>query len=273
MPRVLVICDDLELRKRLASILPSQFWMTLPEWSESATATEAIQQFHPDILVIEAELKGRSGLDIAEEALQSSELAAIAIARSESLAARAFDIGLVDYIVQPMASDRLERAVQRAMKVIFNGSSKEMPAIAQSQARLRARLRVKSSKGFLFLNCEELLWAEAAGNYVNLHCCDRTYKVREPIASINARLEELNFLRIHRSIIVNTGCVREVRYWGAGDCVVVLPNGKELPVSRSYRHQVEEWIYRDDNEPSSKVEEQHTGGVADEGNEQSPALN
>lgn len=242
MSRALIISDDLEIRHTLVSMLSPELWMMLPECVSSASAVSEINRLRPRLVVIQAELQHRNGLDLASELLRIYDPAIIVVSRNGALAARAFDIGIDDYIVAPFRRERLARAIQRALGTQIRP---EAVTAATSQERTSAsnhKLRVKSKGGFVFLKYDELVWVEAAGNYLNLHCLDRVYRVREPLTEFNARLNSANFVRIHRSLIVNTSYIRELRSWGMGDYVVVLRNSKELPVSRSYRGSLDSWM-------------------------------
>jgi two-component system LytT family response regulator len=242
MSRALIVSDDLEIRHTLVSMLSPELWMMLPECISSTSAVSEINRLRPRLVVIQAELQHRSGLDLASELLRLYDPAIILVSKSGAMAARAFDIGVDDFIVAPLRRERLSKAIQRALGPQFRPETVTAAASAERSVSSIAKLRVKSKGGFIFLKCEELVWVEAAGNYLNLHCLDRVYRVREPLTEFNARLDSANFVRIHRSLIVNTSYIRELRSWGMGDYVVVLRNSKELPVSRSYRGSLDSWM-------------------------------
>jgi len=89
-----------------------------------------------------------------------------------------------------------------------------------------------------FVRQEEIDWVEAADNYVCLHVGADTHLLRETMQSIEARLDRERFARIHRSTIVNLDRVKELRPWFHGEYLVVLNQGTELTLSRSYREKV-----------------------------------
>ena len=88
----------------------------------------------------------------------------------------------------------------------------------------------------MFLNFDEIQWIESAGNYLQLHTSGETYTARDTLAEFSNRLEPQRFVRIHRSIIVNTRYIRELKPWPTGEYVLTLTNGKELTLSRKYRN-------------------------------------
>ncbi len=242
MSRVVVVADDSDLRQSLISMLSPQHWMMLPEGVESRAALGEIHRVKPRLVVIQAELRNRNGLDLAAEILRVHDAAIVVVANSGALAVRAFELGVADFIVGPVRPERMAKAIQRALGRQARGESIELNQSVTRSTLQSAKLRVKSKGGFIFLKYEELVWVEAAGNYLNLHCVDRMYRVREPLSEFVARLDNRGFVRIHRSIVANTAYIRELRSWGMGDYVVVLQNSKELPVSRSYREVIDQWM-------------------------------
>lgn len=259
MSRVLIVSDELDVRQMVISMLSTEFWMMLPECVDSGSAMVEINRVRPRLVVIQAELRNRSGLELAAEVLRLYEPGIVIVARNGMMAAKAFDVGVADYVMTPLRQERMTRAIRRGLgrrTRTEEVSLTNAPAAASGNAVSQgSKLRVKSKGGFIFLKHEELVWVEAAGNYLNLHCVDRVYRVREPLTEFNARLNGANFVRIHRSIIVNTVYIRELRSWGMGDYVVVLRSSKELPVSRSYRDSIDQWMANGDLRSSAEAEE------------------
>jgi hypothetical protein len=108
------------------------------------------------------------------------------------------------------------------------------PAQPQMEAG-EGRICIKCKGRIVFLGLDEIRWIEAAGNHLNLHTDGATYVTRDTMAEFATRLDADRFVRIHRSIIVNIHCIRELRPWYTGECVLTLRDGKELTLSRRYR--------------------------------------
>jgi two-component system LytT family response regulator len=106
------------------------------------------------------------------------------------------------------------------------------------------RLVVKSGGRVFFVRTDDIVWIEAAGNYVRLHLRDQSHLFRETMNQMESRLDPERFFRIHRSRIVNTEHIKELQPWLNGEYVVVLQNGTELRLSRSYRERLEERLAR-----------------------------
>ncbi|MGH9856153.1 MAG: LytR/AlgR family response regulator transcription factor, partial [Blastocatellia bacterium] len=100
-------------------------------------------------------------------------------------------------------------------------------------------LMIKDGGRVLFLRVGEIDWIEAAGVYVQIHTAGKTWLHRISLSELEAKLDARRFLRIHRSIIVNWQRIRELHPHSHGDFLVILHDGTELKLSRSYRQKVE----------------------------------
>lgn len=87
----------------------------------------------------------------------------------------------------------------------------------------------------LFLRTDEVDWFEASGNYVTIRAGNEVHLLRETMNALEAKLDPEQFLRIHRSAIVNLDRVKELRPWFRGERVLLLGNGVQLTVGRAYR--------------------------------------
>jgi len=104
------------------------------------------------------------------------------------------------------------------------------------------RLVFKSGGRIVFIQADEIEWVEASGNYVNVHVGKESHLLRETMNIFESKLDPRHFLRIHRSIIVNCDRIREVQPCNGSEYVVILKNGKELSLGRTYRDRIERLI-------------------------------
>lgn len=93
-----------------------------------------------------------------------------------------------------------------------------------------------------FVRLEEVAYLEASGNNVRLHTAKGVHEVRVTLRSLLPQLDATVFRRIHRSTVVNINAIKEIQPWFAGDCVVVLLDGRTLRMSRTYRDQLVQMI-------------------------------
>lgn len=109
--------------------------------------------------------------------------------------------------------------------------------------RIPSRFAVKRSNGRITLiSVDDLLWVEAARDYVRLHTSDGSHLIRETMANIEKQLDSLSFVRIHRSTIARVDSVREIKYDQEGRCLVLLSDGAERAASRTGRKRLQETL-------------------------------
>jgi two-component system, LytTR family, response regulator len=161
-------------------------------------------------------------------------------------ALQAFDANAVDYLLKPFAPDRLARALERARD---RCSGRQDRAAAERLFSLLERTRFQSDYvqrlavsvhgRILFVSVTDIDWIEAEGNYARLHAARRVYDLRETLQALMEKLDPRDFVRIHRSTIVNVHRIREVQPWFQGSHLVLLESGEELRMSRYQQEAVE----------------------------------
>jgi len=169
----------------------------------------------------------------------------------DEYAIRAFEAHAFDYLLKPFDATRFERSLQRVKAHLAEADRARTGArVMELFGSLAAgvsptpKLAVKSEGRIVLVNPLEIDWLEAASNYVRLHAGTACYLVRGSISEMEAKLDRQAFVRIHRSIIVNTERIKEVRPCNSGEFIVTLRGGKELPASRTYRQNLEMLLVR-----------------------------
>jgi len=168
--------------------------------------------------------------------------AVIFVTAYDRYALQAFDVNALDYLLKPYNRERFRKAVERARAQLSNAPTGELNERLLSllenfktEPRHLERLMIKSSGRVFFLRTEEIDWIEAEGNYLRLHVGRDAHLLRETMNRLAAKLDNGKFLRIHRSTLVNIERIKELQPLFSGDYVVILRDGKQLTLSRSYR--------------------------------------
>ncbi len=234
---ILLIADDSNLRKTVSFMLSEHIKSPVPAVPSAAALREVISR-SPRIVFVQDDLHRGDGIQLSREILKAHHSTVVLIARNGLRAVDAYDAGIPDFLLTPLRQERLLAALSRGLQrtAVFNRGSRT----GASQPS-RPPLHFKSKRGFVFVRDAEVLWISASANYLEVHCAAGTYRIRGTIADASARLEQYSqFLRIHRSVIINADYVREVKSSGNSDCVVVLNNLREFPVSR--KRVLYEWM-------------------------------
>jgi two-component system, LytTR family, response regulator len=168
----------------------------------------------------------------------------IFITAYDRFALRAFDANAIDYLLKPVGKARFERALARAKQRMAGKIDRdEVQRIISSLEQLTAakqyldRLAIPKNGRIMFVATNDIDWIEAEGNYVRLHVGNREHEVRETLTELGEKLDPTEFLRIHRSTIVNIERIKEIQAWFHGHHRVLLENGTELRMSR-YQHEI-----------------------------------
>jgi two-component system LytT family response regulator len=155
----------------------------------------------------------------------------------------AFEVHALDYLLKPVAAERMKAALNQVraarelqiMNADFHRRVAIMLTALESRPDPKERLLVKADGEITFLAAEEIDWIEAAGNYVTLHMNHKTKLLRETLSAMKKRLGPNRFVRISRSVIVNTAKIKTMRSAHYGDYRVQLLDATELTLSRGYR--------------------------------------
>lgn len=128
---------------------------------------------------------------------------------------------------------------------VTNGHGAHAPApVSVPRARYLDRLMVKHDGRVFFLKVADVDWFEASGNYVKVNVGKASHLIRETMHGIESQLDPNQFARIHRAVIVNMDRIRELQPWFAGDYIVILRDGRQLKLSRTYREALQARMHR-----------------------------
>jgi two-component system LytT family response regulator len=214
---------------------------------ESPDGIQAMQDLHtlaPDLLFLDVQMPGCDGFEVLRACEADRLPVTIFVTAHDRYALRAFEAHAVGYLLKPVQADRLRAAVEHARTVLrgrrageTSEAERAVRALLDSMEapKYPARILIKSIGSVLVVPVETLDWIQADGDYARLHAAGGEHLLRETLHSLEARLDPNDFVRIHRSFLVRTSRVREVRLEDNGDGTIRLEDGATLPVSRTYR--------------------------------------
>jgi two-component system, LytTR family, response regulator len=243
-----VIAEDEPVARQAISAMADACGIkVMAECKDGAEAIQSVQIFRPDILFLDVQMPGIDGFAVLQGLAAEMLPAVIFTTAFDRYAVRAFELNAVDYLLKPFDEERFEKAVNRAKLQLENRSNHsalisrladELQQAHQSQVAPQ-RLVVRSKGKVQFLRIDEIDWIEAQHNYLRIHVGGEVHTLRQTVSEIETRLHPDSFLRIHRSLIVNVDRIRCLEACGYGEYLVVLQNGKSLPLSRGYRDRLD----------------------------------
>jgi two-component system, LytTR family, response regulator len=196
------------------------------ECKSGMEALAEIRRKKPELVFLDVQMPECDGFDVLEQLGSEMPPALVFVTAYDQYALRAFEAGVLDYLLKPFDNARFERALNRAKERIEQ--RKETP-------RKIERLAIKNAGQVLFQKISEIDWVEAADYYVCLHVGTKTHLLRRSMSDVDQELEQATFCRIHRSAIVNLERVRQLEISEDGGTDVVLNSGTRLRLSRRYR--------------------------------------
>ena len=239
MARILGAVDDIEIVARCRS---------------GREALVELQNQTVDLMFLDIQMPGLNGLDVVKRC-QSDVMPAVVFATAyDEYAVRAFEANAVDYLLKPFESERVVEAVARAKDRLLSvalQSGKEAavaaiagleggPELLAGEVQERpARLPIKDGPHTHLVELETIDWIDAAGDYMCVHAGNQTYILRSTMKELEKKLSS-QFVRIHRSTIVNLHKVRSVDAIPKGECLLHLDDEVSLKVSRNYRSAVQD---------------------------------
>jgi two-component system LytT family response regulator len=241
--RVLVVDDEPLAREKIRGMAADDAELRIVgECSNGAEAIDAVQSLRPDLILLDVQMPEVGGFAVLEALKDDGLPPVIFITAYDHYAVRAFEFHALDYLLKPFDRERFRAAIDRAKRQIRreNGGALDARILAlleqmREQPRYTERLVVKTGGRVFFLNADEIDWVEAEGNYVSIHAGKKSYLLRETISGIEAQLDPRHFVRIHRSAVVNINRIKELQPWSHGEYHVILHDGTQLTLSRSYR--------------------------------------
>ena len=246
--RAMVVDDEAMARERVVSLLRQEQDIELiGECSDGEQAVNAINSQQPDLVFLDVQMPAVDGFRVIEQVGPEKMPAVVFVTAYDEYAVRAFEVHALDYLLKPFGRERFQQTLQHARSHVERRRAgdlgKRLMALVQDikpEPQKLDRLVVKSGGRVFFLRTEDIVWIEAAGNYVRLHLGEDSHLFRETMNGIEARLDPQRFVRIHRSRIVNSDRIKELQPWFNGEYVVVLQNGTRLTLSRGYREKLQE---------------------------------
>jgi two-component system, LytTR family, response regulator len=246
--QTLIADDEVLARQKLRRLLLDEPDIdVIGEGSTAAEIIDLVKVTKAQLLFLDIQMPGMDGLELIKAlyaAYDTGTPSVVFTTAYDQYALQAFEVKAVDYLLKPYTPERLQAAVRRARNHVHStqGGADGVGKTAHSYNAYTERIVFKSRGRILFLPVSEIRWIGAEENYVRICTGSESHLLRETMTSTEKKLDPQQFLRVHRSAIVNLRYVKEVRTEGKGDFVVHLLNGQKVSMSRSYHARIGELL-------------------------------
>jgi two-component system LytT family response regulator len=204
--------------------------------SSADEALIKIRETTPDLVFLDIAMPGKDGFTLLEE-IGDIRFRVIFVTAHDEYSLRAFKFSAIDYLLKPVNEDELVAAVKKAERTIFNeqtlhkGIEALMHNLKPQTNNQAQRLCLVTLMGFFVVSLADIVYCEAEGPYTNFYLLDnKKICVSRPLADYEGLLTDVDFLRVHKSFLINLHHVREYRRGEGGE--VILSNGVAIDVSR-----------------------------------------
>lgn len=240
--RVLIVDDEPLSRSALTSVLATRNDIeALDSADDAIAALEILATKSYDIVLLDIHMPELSGIELAGRLnKRHGPIPSIVfVTAHHQHAVEAFEKHAVDYVLKPFSTGRIHEALDVAIRrTEIERAARAMKILPQLEALLSksTKIAIKTKGRILFIDPADVAIVEAQGNYVLLQRRSGSYLLRESISTMAEKLKPYGFIRIHRSVLVNSSFVEEIQPWNTGEYVLRVIGGKEYTVSRTYKN-------------------------------------
>lgn len=239
--RVAIVDDEPLARLALRTRLENRPGFELvAEYGDGEAAAKGLAALRPDLVFMDVEMPGRSGLDVLRALPGDYRPMAVLVTAYDSFALQAFDLAALDYLLKPVDDERLDEALDRARQAF--------PWRRQNDAAQPApwlhTFTVRAGASTVLVRASDVERIESDGDYATLFVGEKTYLVRERLHLLALQLDPQQFQRVHRSAIVRIDMVAELRALTNRDALLRLRDGRLLRASRTYMPALREALER-----------------------------
>lgn len=232
MLKILIADDEQSARELIIYYLEQvQPSAEILQAADGKTALALLTKENPDILFLDIKMPGLTGIDVLRQRDSAPLPAIIFTTAFDEFALPAFDFEAIDYLLKPFEKERFDKAFEKATRYIHyvtNTANKPWPE----------QLSVKKGTKTVLIPVNDIRYFQSQGAYVEACTGDRNWLIDLPLYELETRLDPARFLRIHRSLIIQSRFVKEINSLLNGDFIVRMECGKELRGSRTYKSRV-----------------------------------
>lgn len=248
MPLRVVVADDEPLiLADLVRLLAAEPGVTvLGQARNGVEAIDLVHALQPDALFLDVQMPALDGLGVVAELDPETAPAVVFVTAFDRYAVPAFEAHAVDYLLKPFDPARLRLAVDRVRGRLAPQRTRDLERVVAALTAERQgrgghleRIAARGVGRTILIDLADVLWCEAADNYVRLHTAQGAHLTRRTMKELEEALDPRRFARIHRSTIVALDRVRELRPLGDGDQELRLVDGTRLVLTRSWREAFE----------------------------------
>ena len=203
------------------------------ECNDGFEGFKAIQQYQPDLIFLDIQMPKINGFEMLE--LLDESPAVIFTTAFDEYAIKAFEAHAIDYLLKPFSQERFDKAIQKwkEQKVSSQKNTEELLETASHFPAQSQRVVVKTGSKIKIIPVHDVFYFEAADDYVKVHTQEGSFLKNKTMSHFEKTLDPQQFVRSHRSYIVNIQQITRIDPYEKDNHVAILKSGAKVPVSRN----------------------------------------
>lgn len=251
MIRALIVDDEYLARERVAKLLESHEEINvIGQAKNGSQAVELIEMKEPDLVFLDVQMPDFDGFEVIKKINPKTTPYIVFATAYDMYAIEAFNIHALDYLLKPIDEDRFNESIQKVLKHFeiqknsaFNQRLMQMIRDFERPSEDYLSKIVIADRGWEHeVELDEVFYIQANGNYVNFHTSSKTHLYRSTMNTLSDQLNPEDFLRIHRSIIVNRRYIKKCTYLSNNEYQFIMKDGEELTSGRSYKQAILQYL-------------------------------
>lgn len=224
--KAIIIDDERLARQELKNLLSAHKEIeVIAECNNAQSAKEKIAELNPDVIFLDIQMPGKSGLELIEEVSALPDV--VFVTAYDEYAIKAFEVNAYDYLLKPVQPERLAETIKKlTLKEYSEKKENDTPLSENDQ------VFIKDGEKTWFVRLSNIRLFESEGNYVRVYFDNFRPLILRSLNSLEARLNEKTFFRASRKHIINLSWVESIETWFNGGLMVKLKSGQEIEISR-----------------------------------------
>ena len=232
MIKTLIVDDEQPARDRLRQLLAGETDIEIAgEAEDGVQALERVTELKPDLLLLDIQMPGASGLEVAAS-LARPRPAIIFCTAYEQYAVDAFELHAVDYLLKPVNRTRLHAAIERVRAARGSDLEHQLDRLTRATDVAPTRFLARKGARFRVVPRNEVIAFTFHEGLTRLHTAAEQLWMQPTLAALARRLDPETFFQISRTAVVSLDAIREAKPFPDGTGEIILSNGQSLPVTR-----------------------------------------
>lgn len=223
----------------------------IAEGENGIEAVNLVQELNPDLLFLDIQMPELNGFDALNEIDSNVQPLIIFTTAFDKYALKAFETSAIDYLMKPFDQERFDRSIEKVTKYLHGINKTERTKLIDAYQRLIRetsdqlnyveRLMVKENRKLIPVSVKDVQVFEADSDYVVLNMGESKKKhlINNSLANLEKILNPAQFVRVHKSTIIKIDSIVEMKHHTNGEYVILMKNGMEVKLSRSYKNALE----------------------------------